>query len=157
MKLTMAPTPSVTVKSFMNEQNARQGKQTPMTNLVNTLPVSAGRSFFLVKMKPKRMKITVLAILVQRVVLDIAAARLSPMFPANTRFIADSFPEKSARLFRHKNLHKSAGNSRHMSSFTDLPHGNLPNSQSREQNFALSANASQKSSKQAQKLAAFPV
>lgn len=76
----MASIPPETVKLDMKEQNAKQGKQTVMTNFVKIFPVLSGNNFFLIKKKPKRIKITVFAMLVQSDVELKALARLSPIF-----------------------------------------------------------------------------
>lgn len=78
MKLNIASTPAETENGDIKEQKARQGKQTAMTNFVRTLPVFSGRSFFFVKKKPKRMKMTVLQMFVQRLVSDMASASFEP-------------------------------------------------------------------------------
>ena len=79
MKLKTASIAPETVNLDMKEQNARQGIQIAMTNLVKIVPVFSGISFFFVKMKPTRIKIMVLAMLIQSFWLDIAVAILVPI------------------------------------------------------------------------------
>ena len=78
----MAP---LTVNFDIKEQKARQGIQIAMTNLVKIVPVFSGISFFFVKMKPTRIKMIVFAMLIQRLLEDIAFAILEPISLASTK------------------------------------------------------------------------